>query len=218
MAPFSYCSKRKIVYLSPISTIQSICTCLLVVCSALFVDMQLSKGYVPYQGKAIEYIVSYVLFYYNFIKIVITVSIQLIHRDELTRLLNQLLSIKVSFEQFMRNDRFVDDKLLIQFKNRRFLAGAQFVILISSISSYVYRTLYLDPVLVIYCYITVIYVNLYSTLCTGIYYNGLMIVIDRFYRILISRLKFLLIIVERKVIKEHCPVLYIIKDNFEEMY
>lgn len=202
MAPFSYSSKRKLVYLSSISTMRSVCTGILVIGISLFCNMQLSKGYVPYQGKAIEYLVSYILFYYNFIKIVITVWIQLVHREELVRLVNQLSTIKSKFERFVQMELFQDQKLLNQLRNRRISAGIQVFTIISSISCYIYRTLYLNNyLLVIFCYVAVIYMNLYSILITAIYCNGSMILVDRFYRLLISRLKFLLL-VKKKVMPE----------------
>lgn len=202
MAPFSYSSKRKLVYLSSISTMRSVCTGILIIGISLFCDMQLSKGYVPYQGKAIEYLVGYILFYYNFIKIVITIFIQLVHREEFVRLVNQLSTIKSKFERFVQMERFQDQKLLNQLRNRRILAGIQVFTIISSISCYIYRTLYLNNyLLMIFCYVAVVYMNLYSILMTTIYYNGAMILVDRFYRLLISRLKFLLL-VKRKVMPE----------------
>lgn len=204
MAPFSYSKKRKMVYLTSISTMGSVCTCLLVIGISLFCDVQISKGYVPYQGKAIEYLVAYILFYYNSIKIAITVYIQLVHREELVGLVNELLSIRSSFERFGQMERFQDQKLLTHLRNRQILVCIQFVTIFSSISCYMYRTqdktLYLNYVLVIFCYVVVIYTNLYSTLTTGIYYTGSMILVDRFYRLLRSQLKFLLLIVKEKVI------------------
>lgn len=199
MAPFSYDFKRKVFYSSSISTIASLCTSMLVISISLFCDDQLSKGYIPHQGKAIEYGVSYVLFYYNVIKISITVYIQLVYRDELIRLLNQLLSTKLHFEQFLQTERFFDYNLLNRLRNRKIVACIQVVILICSITCYMYRTLFLDFGLVMFCYVWVIYMNLYSISTTGIYYNGSMIIVDRFYRILIQRLKFLLLVVKKKV-------------------
>lgn len=188
------------VYLSSISTMRSLCTCLIVMGTFLYCDVQLSIGYIPHQGKAIEYIVSYVLFFYNLTRIAITVYIQLVHREELVGLINQLLSTKTQFERFFHIERFHDQKLSNHLRNRRICLGIQFVSLISSITIYMYRTLFLNNFcLVMFCYVAVIYMNLLATLTTGIYYNGSMILVDRFYRILISRLKFLLLIVEKKV-------------------
>lgn len=199
LAPFSYNFKRQIVYSSAICTIRSVCTCIFVIGISIFCNIQLTKGYVPYQGKAIEYVVSHVLFYYNLIKITINIYIQFVHRDELIRLLNQILSTKSNFEHFAQSDRFHDYKLSKHLSNGKILACIRFVILICSITCYMYRTLYLNSVLLIFCYVTVICMNLYSILITGIYYNGLMIFVDHCYRILINRLKFLLMVVKKKV-------------------
>lgn len=196
MAPFCYNSERKFVYLSSVSTIRSLCTSVLVVGVSLFCDVLLWKGYVAHQGKAVEYVVGYILFHYNLIKMFIHLHIQLIHRDDLVVLLNQILSVKSNFEQFVHIEKFEDKRFLNHSRKRKILAGIQFVALISSISIYVSRSLCLNYFLVIFCYFAVVYINLFSTLATGIYYNGSMIFVDRFYRILISRMRFLLLVVK----------------------
>lgn len=199
LAPFSYFSKENIVLLTSTSTIYSACICMLVAVTTLLCDIELSRGYVPYQQKSIEYIVSYILFYYNFVKIIIIVCLQFICREKLVQLVNQVLSTKSSFEKLILCEPFQDRKIVNYLKNRRILTCIQCTALIVSVGCYVYRTLYLNFVLIILCYVFVLYINLFSMLTTGIYYTGSMILIERFYRSLTNRLKFLLLVLEKKV-------------------
>lgn len=200
LAPFYYSSKNNVVTSTSTSTKSSVLISVIIIGLTLFCEMQISNGYVPFQGKAIEYFVAYIQFYYNVFKISIIFGIQFLYRDKLIRLMNQGIFIKSNLIKFIPNEPFKDYKFLDHFRHRKILSFLQCMALICSICCYTSRTLSMDLGQFIFSFVTVIYINIFAMLTTGIYYNGAMILIDRFYRILIIRIRFLLVVLDAKVI------------------